>query len=173
MFIQEAQYGHAHIKTSTWPSSIQEAPYNNVHTGGSTRPASYMRFGMVMHIQGDSAWSCSYSRPTWLCSYRRLNMAMPRFLALSLIYLDRQIFQTNQTCSFIGRCWQIKKDWGFWKLWRLLQRASIVLEDYLNKTFEKEDKEYNLLGSKTNKGNQGNQTQERKHRKLIASLAVN
>lgn len=67
MFIQEAQYGHAHIKTSTWPSSIQEAPYNNVHTGGSKRPASYMRFGMVMHIQGDSTWSCSYSR---------LNMAM-------------------------------------------------------------------------------------------------
>lgn len=49
----------------------------------------------------------------------------------------------------------------------------MLLEDYLNKTFEKEDKEYNLLGSKTNKGNQGNQTQERKHRKLIASLAVN
>lgn len=46
----------------------------------------------------------------------------------------------------------------------------MVLEDYLNKTFEKEDKEYSLLGSKTNKGNQ---TQERKHRKLIASLAVN
>lgn len=145
MFIQEAQQDQPHIWGSVWLCTYKETQHGHVHTVGST----------------------------WLCSYRRLNMAMPRFLALSLIYLNRQIFQTNQTCSFIGRCWQIKKDWGFWKLWRLLQRASMLLEDYLNKTFEKEDKEYNLLGSKTNKGNQGNQTQERKHRKLIASLAVN